>query len=56
MKRMPRVGAKIREAYHWVDRGIPIFLYLDNAGGHGTDEVVNAYARMLREDYNSTLR
>lgn len=49
---MPEVGKAIREAYHWVDINTPIFLYLDNAGGHGTKEVVDAYVKALEEDWN----
>ena len=32
---MPEVGKAIRDAYHWVHHSIPIYLYMDNAGGHG---------------------
>ena len=49
---MPKVGKAIRDSYHWVDMEIPIFLYLDNAGGHGTNECVDAYKHMLYEEYN----
>ena len=50
---MPEVGAAIRAAYHWADCiETPIFLYLDNAGGHGTKEVVDAYINMLKDYYN----
>ena len=49
---MPKVGEAIRDSYHWVDMETPIFLYLDNAGGHGTDECVEAYKNRLAEDYN----
>jgi len=49
---MPEVGAAIRAAYHWVSIDTPIFLYLDNAGGHGTKEVVDAYVKALKDDYN----
>ena len=49
---MPEVGKAIRAAYHWVLPRIPIFLYLDNAGGHGTQEVVDAYVKLLEVDYN----
>ena len=49
---MPEVGQSIRDAYHWVPSSSPIFLYMDNAGGHGRKEVVNDYVKMLREKYN----
>ena len=44
---MPRVGQAIRAAYHWVPLTEKIYLYLDNAGGHGTNEVVDAYVKLL---------
>ena len=31
---------------------VPIFLYLDNAGGHGTDDCVAEYVKALKDDYN----
>jgi len=51
-KVMPEVGQAIRSAYHWVLPRTPIFLYLDNAGGHGTQEAVDAYVKALKDDYN----
>ena len=49
---MPKVGEAIREAYNWVPMDYPIFLFLDNAGGHGTNAVVDEYVAMLEEVYN----
>ena len=49
---MPRVGEAIRAAYHWVDDSAPIYLFLDNAGGHGTDNAVEKYCTYLAERYN----
>ena len=49
---MPRVGEAIRAAYHWVDDSDPIYLFLDNAGGHGTDEAVEKYCNLLAEEYH----
>ena len=49
---MPKVGKAIRDAYDWVDRDHPIFLFLDNAGGHRTQAAVDAYVKMLEEDWN----
>ena len=56
----------IREAYSGIDPAprtrensgchvradVPIFLYLDNAGGHGTDDCVAEYVKILKDDYN----
>ena len=53
-KVMPKVGKAIRGKYRAIgvaDR-VPIFLFLDNAGGHSTDKVVTAYVKMLRDEYN----
>ena len=49
---MQEVGEGIRSSYHWVPMEDPIFLYLDNAGGHGTKMVVAAYVKMLADDFN----
>jgi len=49
---MPQVGKAIRDAYTWVPRTTPIYLYLDNAGGHGTKDAVAAYVKALEDDYN----
>jgi len=49
---MPEVGAAIREKMHFVDPDEPIYLVLDNAGGHGTDEAIEQYVTLLREEYN----
>ena len=51
-KVMPQVGQAIRDTYHWVPREHPIFLYLDNAGGHGTQEIVDKYVKYLKDDFN----
>ena len=31
---------------------VPIFLYLDNAGGHGTNDCVAEHVKMLKEEFN----
>ena len=49
---MPKVGEAIRKAYHWVDKDTLIYLYLDNAGGHGTKEAVDAYVKYLADEWN----
>ena len=49
---MPDVGAAIREKFEHVPRDKPIFLFLDNAGGHGTDECVRQYVEMLKNEHN----
>ena len=49
---MRRVGICMREKYHWVSQDVMLYLVLDNAGGHGTNECVDAYVAMLKEEYN----
>ena len=38
IRTIPEVGAALRQKYHWVADEEPIFLVMDNAGGHGTDD------------------
>ena len=46
------IGRKIRKAYEKVThKNKPIVLILDNAGGHGRNDVKKDYERVLREDY-----
>ena len=52
LQTMPSVGKAIRDAHHWVSFDTPIFLYLDNAGGHGTKEIVDKYVADLKTKYN----
>ena len=49
---MPKVGKAISNAYHWVPTDHPIFLFLDNAGGRGTQDIVDAYIQGLDDDFN----
>ena len=53
---MPDVGKAIREAYHWVPHDIPIYLYMDNAGGHGKKHIVDKYVATLKDDHNVIIR
>ena len=49
---MLSIGAKIREKMHWIDADKPIFLVMDNAGGHGTKDAIEAYVDGLKEEHN----
>ena len=49
---MDRVGASIRDAYHWIPRSKKCYLLMDNAGGHGTKETIDEYVRLLNEKWN----
>ena len=47
---MTGVGTKIQKKYHWVPLSLlSFFLFLKNAGGHGTGIVVEKYVKMLKE-------
>jgi hypothetical protein len=37
---------------HWIPPEQEIYLVIDNAGGHGTEEAVDEYTRILNEEYN----
>ena len=41
-----------REKSHWVPHVHPVFLYLENANGHGIQEVVDHYMKVLADDCN----
>ena len=45
LKTMGEIGLAIREKMHWVPIHIPIYLVLDNAGGHGTKTAVTNYTK-----------
>ena len=50
---MLKVSKVIQEKCHWGSHGIPIFLYLNNAGGHRTKSVVDTYVKALKGDWNN---
>ena len=49
---MPTLGKSIRDKMHWVSKDIPIYLVMDNAGGHGTVKAIGKYVRILKDKYN----
>ena len=46
------MGKAIRAAFHWVPQSTPIHLFMDNAGGHGTELAKLEYTDILKSDYN----
>jgi hypothetical protein len=40
----------------WVQQEQPIYLLMDNAGGHGTREAVGQCTRALRNEYNVIIK
>jgi hypothetical protein len=47
MRSVEGVGTTIRQTLHWVDEDEPIYLFMDNAGGHGTNEAKGEYEHVL---------
>jgi hypothetical protein len=40
---MVQVGQVMREKFQWVDASTPLYLVMDNAGGHGKKDIIEAY-------------
>jgi hypothetical protein len=49
---VPLIAAKIREKMPWVPPTEPIYLVMDNAGGHGTQEAIEEYTRRALVEFN----
>jgi hypothetical protein len=45
------VGSNIRKSFNWVAADTIIHLFMDNAGGHGTNKARNEYVQILYNDY-----
>ena len=46
------IGKSIRDAYSFLPHGHPVHLFMDNAGGHGKEEIKDQYVKKLKEKYN----
>jgi hypothetical protein len=46
------VGQSIRDKMHWVSTETPIILFMDNAGGHGSNNAKQEYERIIFENFN----
>ena len=46
------IGTAIQSSFHWVPQDVPIYLYMDNAGGHGINEIKKQYVRTLKLKFN----
>jgi DNA-binding protein Fis len=51
MRIMPEVGRALRAAYHWLPMNETIYLVMDNAGGHGSNEATAQYTQLLWTDF-----
>ena len=49
---MIRVGQAIRENFHLVPMHEKVYLFIESAGGHGTNEAINEYDNFLIIDFN----
>ena len=49
---MRRVSAAMRRKYSWVPMSVVLYLVLDNAGVHGTNECIADYVTTLKNEYN----
>lgn len=49
---MDQVRQSVQKAYHWISWEEYIFLCMDNAGGHGTKEMIARYTEILKRVYN----
>ena len=52
---MIRVGKVIREKLHWIPAREKIYLFIDGAGDHGTNEDINTYDKSLMIDFSIKL-
>jgi hypothetical protein len=48
---MDRVGQSLRRAFYWVRQNEWIYLVMDNAGGHGTNEAWETFTQNLETKY-----
>jgi hypothetical protein len=46
------VGQSICHKMHWVSTETPIILFMDNAGGHGSNNAKQEYERIIFENFN----
>ena len=51
LQTIPEVGEALRNSFHWVPPNERIFLFMDNAGGHGTDDAKARYLGTIRVRY-----
>ena len=52
MGAMTCVGKALQRAYHWLPIQTPIYLVLDNTGGHGSKKNITDYVQMLKDHFN----
>ena len=55
-EQVPLIGEQICEAFSWVTNNKPIYLVMDNAGGHSTAGCIDEYVDLLKDKYNVIVR
>ena len=46
------IGTAVCNTYHYLDSFVPIYLFMDNAGGHGTKAAKQEYTEILKQEFN----
>ena len=49
---MKKLGKAIRDAFEWIPRSRVCYLFMDNAGGHGSIDAVRQYTQYLKVAWN----
>ncbi len=52
LENLPLIAAEMRQKLHWIPPEESVYLVMDNAGGHGTQEAIEEYPRRLLEEFN----
>ncbi len=45
LENLPLIAAEMRRKFHWIPPKESVYLVMDNAGGHGTQETIEEYPR-----------
>jgi hypothetical protein len=51
MESIHEIGSSIRESMYWVPQSVYITLFMNNAGGHGKENIKDQYVLILKEQY-----
>ena len=55
MDHIRMIGKSIREAYSFLPDDHPIYLFMDNAGGHGKTEIKRQYETILKQEFEISI-
>ena len=51
MDHIRNIGKSIREAHSFLLQNHPVYMFMDNAGGHGKTEIKQLYEKILKEEF-----